>query len=184
MTATHTHRNDRPSLLAFGAAVAIGTTLVIVSLQHVLLASRQPKDTLMDSMLTRARGSYLRSHPRQDFMPATDLSGQDGFFSTDAVAKRAERDDFFPSSGLFDWHDEFFSPFLESPFLKEFQRQHHMLMMEPAFKMDEDGDQGERRRCSNDVCSSCNKILLARLALTTFSTDAQYHSSCPSQTCH
>ena len=46
-------------------------------------------------------------------------------------------DDILPSI----WRDEFFGPLLESSRMKEFCVQQHMMMMEPAFKMDEDGDQ-------------------------------------------
>ena len=67
-------------------------------------------------------------------MPVDDLlQGPDGFFS---VAKSYRRDDVLPSI----WHDEFFSPLLDTPFMHEFQREHHMMLMEPAFKLDEDGD--------------------------------------------
>lgn len=131
--------------LAHGAVIAIATTMVIIAVQHFLLASKQPReqDSRM-AMMTRAGESYLRSHPRHDatvdnFMPVNDLlQGPDGFFSLGAIAKKDDgHDDFLPSI----WHDEFFSPLLDSPLMEELHRQGHTMMMEPAFKMDEDGDQ-------------------------------------------
>ena len=133
-----------PTLPQAGA-IALATTLVIITVQHFLLSSKQPADTRMDMMMNRGKNNYLRSHQRNAldrFMPTHDLlQGADEFFSSNAVAK-TDRDDFFPASDLFNWHDEFFSPLLESPFMREFHRQQHMMMMEPTFNMNEDGDKG------------------------------------------
>lgn len=146
MTHTHSNRSSMPTLPQAGA-IALATTLVIITVQHFLLSSKQPADTRMDMMMNRAKNNnYLRSHQRNALdrlMPTHDLlQGADEFFSSNAVAK-TDRDDFLPTSDLFNWHDEFFSPLLESPFMREFRRQQHMMMMEPTFNMNEDGDKGE-----------------------------------------
>jgi len=132
-TNTHTHRGGMPTLV-YAAAIAIGTTLMIITLQHFLLAREQPATSQMDMMMTRAHNNYLRSHQHHDFMPTADLlQGADGFFSTDAHA-REDWDAYLPSI----WSDEFFAPLLEAPFM---HRKNHTMLMEPAFKMDEDGDE-------------------------------------------
>ena len=133
---THGNRGGMPSL-AYGAAIALGTTLVIITIQHFMLASNQPTATRMD-MMNRAKANYLRSHPNHidQFMPAKDLlQGPDGFFAPNALTLD-DHDDFFPSI----WHDEFFSPLLESPFMNEFFKDHHMMKMNTPIKIDEDGD--------------------------------------------
>eukprot|EP01083_Nonionella_stella_P213986 771292_1 len=62
--------------------------------------------------------------------------GPDDFFNSVAVAEDDRDNNFLPSI----WHDEFFGPLMESPFTRQFREQHHIMMMEPSFKMDEDGD--------------------------------------------
>mmetsp|Transcript_11487 Transcript_11487/g.21268 ORF Transcript_11487/g.21268 Transcript_11487/m.21268 type:complete len:233 (-) Transcript_11487:25-723(-) len=133
-------RGGMPSL-AYGAVIALATTLIIIAMQHFLLASKQPESTRMD-MMNRAKENYLRSHPRHShsimdqFMSGHSHLRHDHFFPSNTIAKD-DQDDFLPSI----WHDEFFGPLLESPFMNELRKQQHMMMMEPAFKMDEDGDQ-------------------------------------------
>ena len=73
-------------------------------------------------MISRAKESYLRNHPRTTDIASSRLITSDIWNDLQG--------DMFPSF----WHDEFFSPLLDhSPLMKE--------MMNPAFKMDEDGDQ-------------------------------------------
>lgn len=117
MTNTHTHAHRGMPSLAHGAAIAIATTLFIISVQHFLLASNQPEQTRM-GMISRANQSYLRNHPRHDvdhYMPASSLiQGHDGFWTTSDTPTKDDNQDnnFLPSI----WHDEFFSPlFLTAP---------------------------------------------------------------------
>lgn len=139
MTNTHAHgnRGGMPSL-AYGSAIALVTTLIVISVQYILLdRTNQPERTRMD-MMNNAHTNYLRNHPHPiDLLQETT----DGLFShqQNAVARDDHKEEMLLPSSI--WHDEFFSPLLESPFMDEFRRQHHMMMIEPAYKMDEDGDQ-------------------------------------------
>eukprot|EP01083_Nonionella_stella_P274822 933095_1 len=133
-TTQHTRRGNMPSL-AHGATIALATILIIITVQHFLLASQQPEKMRMD-MIDRAKKNYLRSHRDTFFPPNSLIQGPDGFFSSNAIAND-DHNDSSPSI----WHDEFFSPLVDSPLLTELQNQEHVLMMEPAFKMVEDGDQ-------------------------------------------
>lgn len=98
---------------------------LVITVQHFLLASKQPKDTRMD-MVSRAKESYLRSHPRTTDLASPRLITPDIWNDLQGDIFPSFHDEFF--------HDEFFGPFLDqSPLMKE--------MMKPAFKMDEYGDQ-------------------------------------------
>mmetsp|Transcript_33327 Transcript_33327/g.70055 ORF Transcript_33327/g.70055 Transcript_33327/m.70055 type:complete len:215 (+) Transcript_33327:161-805(+) len=123
-TAHHPNNNNRGGMpsLAYGAAIAIATTLFIVTVQHILLASNQPESTRLDVMMNRAKENYLRSHPKHTIV--------DQFVGPELL----------PASNNI-WHDEFFGPLMESPLTREFRKAHHTMFMEPSFQMDEDGDQ-------------------------------------------
>ncbi|KAL7529514.1 hypothetical protein ACHAWF_003007 [Thalassiosira exigua] len=129
------------SSLAYGATIALGTTLLIITVKHFLLASKEPSPVNSRmAMMERARGKYLRNHGHRavdDWMPSSSLlQGPNGFFSSKAVADDG-KDDLLPSTL---WHDEFFSPFLDMPLMKGFPGMDEMMRMELPFKMDEEGD--------------------------------------------
>mmetsp|Transcript_21504 Transcript_21504/g.38508 ORF Transcript_21504/g.38508 Transcript_21504/m.38508 type:complete len:215 (+) Transcript_21504:84-728(+) len=125
MTTTHHPTNNRGGMpsLTHGAAIALATTLLIITVQHILLANNQPESTRLDDMMSHATKNYLRSHPNHTIV--------DQFVGPEL----------FPSSSNNIWHDEFFGPLIESPLTREFRKAHHTMMMEPSFQMDEDGDQ-------------------------------------------
>lgn len=94
-----------------------------------------------DDMTNRAQGSFLRNYPPppsrhldQHMPPQHQVSGGDTFFSR----TRDDNDDFFSIPSM--WHDEFFSPLLESPLINEFRRHHNNMMMDPVYNLNEDGD--------------------------------------------
>eukprot|EP01083_Nonionella_stella_P038995 106034_1 len=123
----HVHHNNRPSIV-YTLAISLITTLFIISVQHLMLVTKQPTYTRMDEMTNRAQGSFLRNHlPPQsrhlDQHLLHQVSGGDTFFSR----TKDDNDDFFDIPSM--WHDEFFSPLLESPFMNEFRRQHNNMMM-------------------------------------------------------
>lgn len=121
--------------LAYGSAIALVTTLIVISVQYIFLEQNQPED-----MIGNAHTNYLRNHPYPiDLLQETT----DGLFShqRNAVARDDHKEEILLPSSTFNWHDEFFSPLLESPFMDEFRRQNHLMMIEPAYEMDEDGDQ-------------------------------------------
>ena len=123
--------------MAHGVSIALVTTMIIITVQHFLLASRQPEKTRMD-MIGRANTNYLRSHGDKFLAANSPIHGPtEDFFSTNTFAKD-NRHDLISSM----WHDEFFSPLLDCPLMQELRRQeHNMMMMDPAFKLDENGDQ-------------------------------------------
>jgi len=108
-----------------------------------MLVTKQPTYTQMDEMTNQAQGSFLRNHPPtsrhlDQHMPPHllhQVSGGDTFFSR----TRDDNDDFFGIPSM--WHDEFFSPLLESPLMNEFRRQHNNMMFDPVYNLnEEDGD--------------------------------------------
>lgn len=139
----HVHHNNRPSIW-YTLAVSLITTLFIISMQHLMLATKQPTYTQMDEMTNlQAQGSFLRNHPLsppsrhldQHMPPHLLQSSRDTFLSR----TRDDNDDFFSIPSM--WHDEFFSPLLESPLMNEFRRQHNnMMLMDPVYNLNEDGD--------------------------------------------
>ena len=63
MTNTHhIHHNNRPSIW-YTLAISLTTTLFIISVQHLMLVTKQPTYTQMDEMTNQAQGSFLRNHP-------------------------------------------------------------------------------------------------------------------------
>jgi len=128
----HVHHNNRPSIV-YTLAISLITTLFIISVQHLMLVTKQPTYAQMDEMTNQAQGSFLRNHPptsrHLDQHLLHQVSGT--FFSR----TKDDNDDFFSIPSM--WHDEFFSPLLDSPFMNEFRRQHKQ-MMDPVFELNED----------------------------------------------
>ena len=117
MTNTNTHHNNRPSI-GYTLAISLTTTLFIISVQHLMLVTKQPTTyTQMYEMTNRAQGSFLRNHPSHHLDQQHLLHPGPPISNT---INRDDNDDFLDLPSI--WHDEFFSPLLESSLMNDFRR--------------------------------------------------------------